>query len=396
MSRAANQRDLEDFCALGLQVLGQPIQPIVLDWDLRHVLREHAGQPLLGGPHRELVVRNWHTGRRGHSLAYGIEVYEVRTDRGKIPVLHLVNPQGHDSTSPFEDAWGVAHAHVAALFRFLRRQQSQLEAAPAPVLAAGQKELLFRNTVGFLRQEQDILKRFGIPLKRGVMLLGEPGNGKTMAARWLRSEAVRHGFEWQTVTPEAYECSRSRGAIHELFDLDQPGIVFLDDFEAGLRDRRETPSSTHDQATMLGELDGLTQKRGIVFIFTTNLKVTELDPAIRRPGRIDVFVEFQPPTPDLRRELIVTHWPAEMNRSLPVDDLVAKTEGLSFAELDELKRLLVFHWLETKRWDWQVAWSAYRARMGFSDKTRAIGFLPPQVASTASLTSVSARARSEG
>ena len=78
------------------------------------------------------------------------------------------------------------------------------------------------------------LRKYGASVKRGVMLLGSPGNGKTMACRWLASECRRLGLAWRSVTAEEYEQARAERSVPELFYLDTPGIVLFDDFDAAL------------------------------------------------------------------------------------------------------------------------------------------------------------------
>jgi hypothetical protein len=56
---------------------------------------------------------------------------------------------------------------------------------------------------------------------------------------------------------------------------------------------------------------------------------------------------------------------------------VRATEGLSFAEIDEVKNLLVLRFLETRAWDWEAAWSAYREGHGGGKAAQRIGFSTP-------------------
>jgi hypothetical protein len=58
--------------------------------------------------------------------------------------------------------------------------------------------------------------------------------------------------------------------------------------------------------------------------------------------------------------------------------MVAATDGLSFAELTEIKKLLVFHFLDSNRWDWERAWKVFQADARYVKPTKAvIGFARP-------------------
>ena len=158
-----------------------------------------------------------------------------------------------------------------------------------------------------------------------------------------------------------------------MFDLDEPGIVLFDDFDSGLRDRTDN-GATRDHSTFLSNLDGVKLRTGIVYLFTSNLKRHELDPAARRPGRIDLFVEFPRPDAELRRQYFVNHWVAEARDKTPVEEAVRSTDGFSFAELDELKKLLVLRYLDTEAWDWSWARHEFARRSDGSRDQPRIGF----------------------
>ena len=82
-----------------------------------------------------------------------------------------------------------------------------------------------------LQRSEMALERFGVATRRGVLLLGDPGNGKTMACRWLFSQCCRSGLEWSNVTAAMYEDARAEREVPGLFRLDGPGIILFDDFE---------------------------------------------------------------------------------------------------------------------------------------------------------------------
>ncbi len=226
-------------------------------------------------------------------------------------------------------------------------------------MPAADRDRLWQNTVGFLLSSRDAFRRYDIAKKRGVLLSGAPGNGKTMACRWLFSECRRHRLRWRNVTVADYQQARELHRVSSLFDLDRPGIVLFDDLDFGIRDRR-TGGTSEDHSTFLGELDGVTTRRGTVYLFTSNARLSELDPAFRRPGRIDVVMEFCRPNAALRAQCLRERWQSDICEALDLDVVIAATDGLSFADLEELRKLLVLHYLEHGAWDWTRTWRVFR------------------------------------
>jgi hypothetical protein len=194
-----------------------------------------------------------------------------------------------------------------------------------------------------------------------------------MACRWLVAECRRRGLEWRSVTAQMYEDARADREVPLLFRLDSPGIILFDDFDAALKDREEF-GDTEQRATFLAELDGVGRKTGVVYLFTTNAQLRELDPAMRRPGRIDVVIPFPRPDAPLRRRLVRNRWHEDILGAIDVETLVADTEGYSFAELEEAKKLLVMQHVDRGRCDWPQVRRAMAARRAGESHRRRIGF----------------------
>jgi ATP-dependent 26S proteasome regulatory subunit len=122
-------------------------------------------------------------------------------------------------------------------------------------------------------------------------------------------------------------------------------------------------------------MDGLTANEGIVFVFTTNCSLDLIDRAFRRPGRLDLVLHFQAPDAELRRRMI-DRWHADIRAGVDVDVAVQSTSGLSFAELDEVKNLLVMHHADSNEWNWQLAMQQFAInRSELTNKaTRRVGY----------------------
>lgn len=373
MTLLTNLKELTDVLAAAERVLGEPCRAVEIDWDVISHLTSAASRPRTVGLGDLPAIRNISSESPGHGVAFGGDLYEVRAPDGLLPVLRVVNPFEGCGSVPTSDVWIVAVRNYRRLYRFLRRAVRKQNSCPPPLMKAADRQKLWANTIGFLQRGQEALAKFGVPLKRGVMLLGEPGNGKTMAARWLMSEAQRHGLEWRHLTVECYESACGQGNARQLFELQRPGVVLLDDFYHGLQNRSED-GATRDRSMLLSELDGVQIRSGVVYLFTCNLEPEELDPAVRRPGRIDVFLRFPKPDAELRRQFIQQQWPNEALLTMDLDEAVSDSEDLSFAELGEIKKLMVLNYLESGGWNWPTACRELRERLAANSPARILGF----------------------
>lgn len=374
MTLAEHQADFDYLLQRLSETLNAPVRPLNLDHHSSAYLLQHARKDGAVGLGASWPVRAIHPGSKGNSVTLGIERFRVQVGEDLIPVAKAVNPFCEDFCSPLNELWAVPAEHYQRLYKFLRRGVHERMKEIPPIMQPAEEERLWNNTLGFLERGEEAWERFGVTLKRGVLLSGQPGNGKTMAARWLISQASKLGYAWRTVRAEEYEMARHHGNAHGMFELDKPGIIFFDDLDTALKDREEYGNSP-DHATFLSELDGLEIRKGVVYLFTTNAKVKDIDPAFRRPGRIDQIIHFPAPDAFLRKRLIVELWPREIVENIPVDEVVEKTEGRCFAEVEELKKLLVMRFLDKRTWDWPWAWESFEHRMEESEPKRPIGFV---------------------
>jgi len=151
--------------------------------------------------------------------------------------------------------------------------------------------------------------------------------------------------------------------------------VFFDDMDIALRDRN-TVHESDDQAVFLSALDGIEVNEGVPYVFTTNCSLDLIDPAFKRPGRIDLVLHFHAPDAGLRRTLIA-RWHADVLSGIDVDAAVRQTDGYSFAEVEELKNLLILNFIEGNGWDWGWATQQFalnRQELANRATSRHVGF----------------------
>lgn len=212
------------------------------------------------------------------------------------------------------------------------------------ILDRAVKREIKANTVEFLRSAKR-WHGFGIPAKRGVLLAGEPGTGKTLICKALMAEA--DGIT--CITTNAYKLSADE-YITDLYAMAQdlsPCIVFIEDIDLiGLN--REEYHYQHGPAllSLLNVLDGVEEKREIVTVATTN-NWEALDRAIsHRPSRFDRVIKLSPPLLEERRQL-VSLLCQKIPIAVPTQDYIAcKAEGCTPAQLQEIVYSLAIEYRE--------------------------------------------------
>jgi len=367
------QQDHAEYLEQASELLEAPARAVTFEWDVERIVRKHIKLDDRRGLVTEHpIIEFWQT-RDGQVLEAGMERYTWDIGGEVLRLVYVTVPNCNCPGCALHQFWAVPIDQYQSLYRAVRSRGRKAAQAVPPVMASDDQERLWRNTVGFLARGREMFRRYGVPQKRGVLLLGEPGNGKTMACRWLCDESRRKGLAWRTVNIEDYEAARQSGSLRSLFYLRRSGIILFDDFDLGIRDR-EKVGPTFDHTMFLSELDGFQRRQGVVYLFTSNAQQSDLDPAFLRSGRIDLVLQFPRPSAHLRRQFITAHWHNDIVDHIDVRAAVEQAHGLSFAELEEVRRLLVMRYLEQDRWDWDWAWQTFRAARGDVKRAGPIGF----------------------
>lgn len=310
-------------------------------------------------------------------LGIGLGEFELTTSNKKIRFWVWNGAQDYYIFGG-QGAYFVHQDDVLALTFFIKRaQRRNRRPVETPILPSEMMNEIYKNSVGFLLKGRDMQEKYAkyrIPYKRGILLSGRPGCGKTMSCRWLRELCEQNNLAYRVISMEDYREATHRGGVRRLFKLrgKRSGIIFFDDMDVMVRDRNK--SSGHELSTFLSELDGLDPADGVVYVFTTNY-IKDLDEAFVRPGRIDLWLPFQLPTAKLRKKFIDQRFDEEIKEAVDTKDVLERTKDYSFAELEEIRKLFCMELIDEKPIDVDATFKTFdkhrkdfeeRAMMGFT------------------------------
>ena len=199
------------------------------------------------------------------------------------------------------------------------------------VLPPGVLERIERQAFG-IADHAERLRASGRHLRRGLLLYGAPGTGKTLTAMYLMGEM--HGRTGVLLTGQSLG---TVGASIDLATALQPSIVVLEDVDLVAMDRSHQPTNAI-LFELLNGMDGLDEDHDVLFVLTTN-RADLLEPALAaRPGRVDQAVELPLPDADGRRRLLALYGEGLNLAAADAEAVVADLEGVSPAFIRELLR----------------------------------------------------------
>ena len=213
----------------------------------------------------------------------------------------------------------------------------------ADVAGVDEAKAELEEVIEFLRDPKKFT-RLGGRLPKGLLLVGQPGTGKTLLARAIAGEA---DVPFLSISGSDFvEMFVGVGAsrVRDLFNQGKknaPCIIFIDEIDAVGRHRGAGLGGGHDEREqtlnqLLVEMDGFESNEGVILVSATN-RPDVLDPALLRPGRFDRQVMV--PLPDIkgREKILEVH-----AKKSPLDEdvkfgVIARgTPGFSGADIENL------------------------------------------------------------
>lgn len=201
------------------------------------------------------------------------------------------------------------------------------------------KEAL-QETVSFLRQPEKFA-HLGARVPKGVLLHGPPGTGKTLLAKAVASQSGAHFFAATGSSFVDTYVGVGAKRVRTLFKQARakaPAVVFLDEIDAIGQKRGMRPGSGSDEYDrtlnqILSELDGVADSPDPVILIAATNRISDLDPALLRPGRIDRKMTVPPPDIDGREKILKIHTKNKPIWQVDLRIVAKRTIGMSGAEL---------------------------------------------------------------
>ena len=295
-----------------------------------------------------------------HSVKESSSIYEQGLNKDAKVEVKVIPP-----STTGETMWNLAVMVVPVLiivvfFMFMMRQaQGQNNQAmgfgksKARLYGQDKEKVLFTDIAGNDNAKQDLqevvdflkhpkkYKDLGAKIPKGVLLVGNPGTGKTMLARAVAGEA---GVPFFSISgSEFVEMFVGVGAsrVRDLFSKakkNAPCIIFIDEIDAVGRKRGSGMGGGHDEREqtlnqILVEMDGFDGETNVIVLAATN-RADVLDPALLRPGRFDRRVNITLPERKDREAILKVHFMRKpTDETVDLDKLAAKTAGSSGADL---------------------------------------------------------------
>jgi hypothetical protein len=209
------------------------------------------------------------------------------------------------------------------------------------VLPDGVLASIERHVVGPATRAER-LKELGVHLKRGLLLHGPPGTGKTHTVRYLMGRLrectviVLSGTSLRFIEPAAALARRLT-----------PSVLVVEDVDLVATDRSFSPSGNPLLFTLLDAMDGVAADADVTFVLTTN-RAADLETAlVERPGRIDLAVEI--PRPDVHgRRLLFDLYRGTAAVTADLEPAVALTDGATASAIKELMRRAILAAIEAE------------------------------------------------
>lgn len=221
--------------------------------------------------------------------------------------------------------------------------EDQIKITFADVAGVDEAKEDVQELVEFLK-EPDKFQRLGGRIPRGILMVGQPGTGKTLLAKAIAGEAKVPFFSISGSDFVEMFVGVGASRVRDMFEQAKkqaPCIIFIDEIDAVGRHRGAGLGGGHDEREqtlnqLLVEMDGFEANDGVIVVAATN-RPDVLDPALLRPGRFDRQVVVGLPDIRGREQILKVHM-----RKVPIDDRVQAsviargTPGFSGADLANL------------------------------------------------------------
>ncbi|XP_071735563.1 cell division control protein 48 homolog B [Rutidosis leptorrhynchoides] len=203
-----------------------------------------------------------------------------------------------------------------------------------------------KQAVEWPLKHSDAFSRLGVSPMRGILLHGPPGCSKTTLAKAAAHAAQASFFSLSGAELFSMYVGEGEALLRNTFRrarLVAPSIIFFDeaDVVAAKRGTGSSGSTTVGErllSTLLTEMDGLEEAKGILVLAATN-RPHAIDAALMRPGRFDLVLYVPPPDLEARHEILRVHTRGmKLGNDVDLKQIAEATERFTGAELEGLCR----------------------------------------------------------
>lgn len=266
--------------------------------------------------------------------------YNVYTDNGKrnIELMFFKNKEkmlkfikkADEASMHTDETQIIMMTDTANGVQKERKFVSQMINPEDVILEEKLKNDIYGSIERFFDENDTFYKKYNIPHKRGILLHGSPGNGKTTMIKSLLKKVEAPIVYWQIT--EYTNSGTIKEVFQEISDY-TPAILVIEDLDT---------MPNHAKSVLLNTLDGATTEEGIFLIGTTNYP-ERIDSAFtNRPGRFDKLYEIKLPTEDLRFQYLMMRKMTDFYTEAEIKEIASKTEDFSFVQLSELFQSCVY------------------------------------------------------
>ncbi len=221
--------------------------------------------------------------------------------------------------------------------------EDQIKVTFADVAGCDEAKEEVKEVVDFLR-DPGKFQQLGGRIPRGILMVGQPGTGKTLLAKAIAGEAKVPFFSISGSDFVEMFVGVGASRVRDMFEQAKkqaPCIIFIDEIDAVGRHRGAGMGGGHDEREqtlnqLLVEMDGFEGSEGVIVIAATN-RPDVLDSALLRPGRFDRQVVVGLPDIRGREQILRVHMrKIPMGSDVDPETLARSTPGFSGADLANL------------------------------------------------------------